>query len=608
MPTIAGYRPGLSQPCIVISWTTIFRPAPRFDIIDDWLVNRLSIPRSCIEALPIDAVDPDSHLIWLLAGRVMLLSQALQEAAGIAIFDAGVVRRVVEGPPESGRWIITAWAPQADHLPEAALKFPVTAAIRAIDVMVDTAGDSLQAAQLMTSFERDLIPNLSKLAAQGKSVVPLLKAAHRRKIPVRHLPGNCIQLGLGKHSVILDRSTCDKDSARGKKLSADKTASAALLRQAGLPGAIHIEVQDLAAAIRAAHQLGWPLVVKPANRERGEGVKVGITNDTALRDAYAETIKVSPRVLIERQVSGICHRVFIASGKMLYVVRRMPIGFYGDGCRSVREIVETTTHHNNALPAWLRTSDLPLDDEARETLSVQDLTDESVAPAGMFVALRAIESSRWGGVDENFTSTIHPENIAIAERAARVLGLSNAGVDIMSTDITRPWYETGSIINEVNFSPLLGGGPISLTKIDEFLDLQFPGKERIPILTYAGGDAALTAAMTHQRALVAKGIQCYVTNHSATYNPGGQPIRLAGNPGLFERALALTMNRDVEAIVAVVQTDEWLWRGLPVDRLDRVVWVDGEIVFTNSGGFSAVEKKKALRQLLDQMKMNESSI
>src|SRR5690606_24429942 len=97
------------------------------------------------------------------------------------------------------------------------------------------------------------------------------------------------------------------------------------------------------------------------------------------------------------------------------------------------------------------------------------LTLDSVPAAGAWAWLRRIESTEWGGVDEDFSTTLHPDNAAIAIRAAELFGLDIAGVDIISTDITRPWHENGAIINEVNSSPLLGASLSSLNSMPAVL-------------------------------------------------------------------------------------------------------------------------------------------
>jgi hypothetical protein len=60
-----------------------------------------------------------------------------------------------------------------------------------------------------------------------------------------------------------------------------------------------------------------------------------------------------------------------------------------------------------------------------------------------------------------------------------------------------------------------------------------------------------------------------VTTHAQTWDANGAALFLHA-PGLFGRALALSMDVRVEALLMVVQTTELLRTGLPVDRIDRI--------------------------------------
>ena len=58
-----------------------------------------------------------------------------------------------------------------------------------------------------------------------------------------------------------------------------------------------------------------------------------------------------------------------------------------------------------------------------------------------------------GGISIDRTFEAHPENVEIAEEAARMVGLDIAGIDFICPDITEPVRETGGAICEVNAAP-----------------------------------------------------------------------------------------------------------------------------------------------------------
>ena len=58
-----------------------------------------------------------------------------------------------------------------------------------------------------------------------------------------------------------------------------------------------------------------------------------------------------------------------------------------------------------------------------------------------------------GGISIDRTFEAHPDNVEIAEEAARVVGLDVAGIDFISPDIAEPVRDTGGAICEVNAGP-----------------------------------------------------------------------------------------------------------------------------------------------------------
>jgi hypothetical protein len=264
-------------------------------------------------------------------------------------------------------------------------------------------------------------------------------------------------------------------------------------------------------------------------------------------------------------------------GSLLYAVKRLPTGVYGDGARTVAALVEDECAAQRLKPAWQRSGMRPVDELARIALSAAGMTEQSVPTAGQFVPLRRIESTAWGGVDEEVTSFVHPENLRVALAATALFGLDVAGIDIISPDIARPWHSNGAIVNEVNYSPVLGGGDISRRHIPEYLDRLLDGDGRIPVEVFVGSDAAWQAALARREALRAKGRRAFLTNADLTLDGNGAELPMPIG-GLYRRARALVLSSEVEALVLAVQTDELLHTGLPLERVDRVTEVDRDVV------------------------------
>ena len=106
-----------------------------------------------------------------------------------------------------------------------------------------------------------------------------------------------------------------------------------------------------------------------------------------------------------------------------------------------------------------------------------------------------------GGISIDRTFEAHPENVEIAEEAARMVGLDIAGIDFICPDITEPVRETGGAICEVNAAPGFRmhthptiGDPQFIAK--PVVDMLFPpgAPSRIPIVAVTGTNGKTTTS------------------------------------------------------------------------------------------------------------------
>ncbi|WP_368415996.1 hypothetical protein [Falsiroseomonas sp.] len=512
---------------------------------------------------------------WL--SRIMLLAREILQVAAIPAFDTMEVVSCQPQPDKPGSWRAVIAVPATDHVPIRVYEIAFGAAFRIAAWMMATEPTDESRENLFAALRQDAIEPIRKLAPSGKSTMHLLRAAHASGIPFRSLGGGVHQLGWGARRRLVDRSATDRDSAVGARLSQSKALSVRALHLAGLPAPVHEVVTSLDAARSVAERLGWPIVVKPVDLDRGEGVSVDV-DAARLEPAFEAALRLSPakHVIVERQVDGVCHRLFLASGRLLYAVKRLPIGVMGDGIRSVEALVAAELAEQARRPPWRRSALRPIDDLARAALAAAGLEAASVPGPGRFVPLRRIESTAWGGVDEDVSEIVHPENLRVAIAAAELIGLDIAGIDIISPDISEPWHRNSAVISEVNFAPLLGEGEISQRHLGAFLSRLLGGDGRIPVEVFAGGEAAWRAALDRRGALGGDGAGVFVTSAARTLDGEGQDVPMPF-ASLHRRARALLLSAKVRALLLVVQDAEWLATGLPVDRIDSFVAVDAEL-------------------------------
>lgn len=583
--------------------------SPRADLVKPWrsLLTDSIEERVSNMLKPRPQPDGDPVRAWL--DEALLLAYAFLHEARVPVFDPILALQVQRIPATSDRqsdnWRAKLELPVLDHLPTskpepvfaAALKAAINVATWTQQLAEGSSQDANARELFFSKIQNDILSRVYPMApAVGKSTLNVMAACHSLGVPWSDLGDGIYQLGWGSRSRRIERSTTDGDSAMGMKVARDKARTARWLRAAGLPAAEHQLVRTVVQAQAASLGLGWPVVIKPADAERGEGVSVDVQKN-GLDSAFAFALEHSPRkqVLVERQVNGVCHRLFIAKDRLLYAVRRLPIGVYGNGFDSVEKLVQSACNSELKQAPWRRSPIQLIDDIAITELNRQGVQPASVPAAGRFVALRRIESAAWGGVDEDVTGLIHPENLRVALEATRLCGLEVAGIDFISPDISQPWHTNGAVINEVNYAPLLGEAAISRKHVPEFIERLLGGDGRIVVEVFVGDEAAVKAARDKASQLSQQGIAVVVTSHDRTFWGNGQELVLSVS-GLYARTRSLILSQAVEALILVVQDDELSYDGLPLEGVDSVVIIN-QMLSSRQMQDQSVRKNDLLQRL-----------
>ena len=539
--------------------------------LNNWLTESLGIDSSSLSQQEWLAEQ------WLWC--ILLLARQLMQDARLPIFDFPLILALTQNEQASNQWQAKVALARIDMIPPSAYIFALNQSARLCEW---AGGNPLNAPNLKLFYdeiEKQIIGPLAKILPPGQSTMHVLQSAYEKGFPFRHLGAGVFQIGWGKNAWRIDRSTTEKDSAIGARLSQNKVVTANLLRAAGFPAPEHGVVRRAEDALRTAQHIGWPVVVKPADMERGEGVTVDVIDEHSLKQAYTKAAQrsISKEVIIERQVPGVCHRLFIANGTLLYAVKRLPISIIGNGMHTIAELIANECAKQARLPPWKRSEIKPLDDLAHDAIVASGFVISSIPADGVLVPLRKIELTEWGGVDEEVTDRLHPENLRVAIEAARLFGLSVAGIDMISPDISKPWYENGAILNEINFAPVLGEADISSCYVPIYIDRFIQENCTIPVAVFIGGDAAWFAATEQWKQHVSNGVGAYLTNAVRTLTPSGNAWIMPFS-NAYERIRALILSAKVDYIFLVVQTDEFLYSDLPLEKVDSVTLIDTQLV------------------------------
>lgn len=194
-------------------------------------------------------------------------------------------------------------------------------------------------------------------------------------------------------------------------------------------------------------------VVKPAaGTGAGQGITTGIQKRGQLSAAAALAARFCSDLVIEREVPGDNFRLLFLDGKLLEAVRRDPPRITGDGHSAIRQLIQR--ENQNRVADWkVAQTLLQIDRDMKQTLDRQGLGLRNVPSAGEQVRVKTVINENSAAENQLVTEQVHPDVREKAARAAHILGVRLAGVDLICSDIGRPLRESGGVILEVNTTP-----------------------------------------------------------------------------------------------------------------------------------------------------------
>jgi len=467
-------------------------------------------------------------------------------------------------------------------------------AIDAPPADLDAAIDQIRAAQRRAAF--------------GPSTAGIVAAARRRGIPVERLNGqSLVQLGWGRNQRRVRATVTDRTGLIAAESAGDKAEAKALLQGVGIPVARGVTVRTADQAVSAAKGLKPPLVVKPLDGNHGRGVTTGLRSSDDIRAAFTLAAAHSRRVIVEEQLPGKDHRVLVVDGQVVAVAERVPPMVFGDGVRTITELVaEVNADPRRGLGHEAVMTRIRLDDAAaQDILQRQDLTIDSVPAKGRKVLLRTTANLSAGGTAIDRTDEIHPDNAAIARRAALAIGLDVAGIDLLAPDITRSVRETGGGIVEVNAAPGLRmhlepseGEPRDVA--EPIVSMLYPrgSRARIPVLAVTGTNGKSTVGRMLAHIFKAEGKTVGLTNTSGVYI-GDEQVSHADASGPKSARMVL---RDPTVDVAVLECARGgiLREGLAFDRCDVGAVLNVQADHLGLKGINTLEDLAAVKSVVTE--------
>jgi len=338
----------------------------------------------------------------------------------------------------------------------------------------------------------------------GPSTGSIVEEAASRGIPwIRLNKYSLCQLGYGANQKRIQATVTSETSSIGVEIACDKEDTKFLLEQAEVEVPRGDIIRRESSLEEACNYVGYPLVVKPVGGNHGRGITVNIKKYEDALVAFRAAKEVSNVVIIEKFITGEDYRILVINYKLVAAAKRTPAHVIGDGKSTVKQLVDKVNEdprrgygHENVL------TQITINDLTRTIIAAKGYTEDSVIPLGERLILKDTANLSTGGTAEDVTDIMHPENVEMAERIARIIDLDICGIDVMTTDISQPLSETGGAVLEVNAGPgfrmhLAPTSGLPRNVAAPVVDKLFPkmgDTGRIPIIAITGTNGKTTTS------------------------------------------------------------------------------------------------------------------
>ncbi len=379
--------------------------------------------------------------------------------------------------------------------------YAAEASVRMADALVNGSAYDVSAdIQKMREIREDV--------RLGPSTGSLVDEAVSRDIPwIRLGTNSLVQLGYGVNQVRFQATITQNTSNIAVDIACNKEDTKRLLDMAAIPvakGDICMDEEELRKTIE---RIGYPIVIKPLDGNHGKGASINVNQWEVAVEGLYHAKKYSRRVIVEKFITGYDFRILVINNQVVAAAQRVPAHVRGDGIHTVEKLIEIENQdprrgygHENVL------TEISVDRDTLDLLEKKKYTLQSVPARNEIVYLKSTANLSTGGTSIDVTDLMHPDNVFVAERIARVIGLDVCGIDIMAPNLTQPLKESGGVVLEVNAAPgfrmhLAPAEGLPRNVAAPVIDMLYPpGKpSRIPIIAITGtnGKTTTTRLLAH---------------------------------------------------------------------------------------------------------------
>lgn len=342
----------------------------------------------------------------------------------------------------------------------------------------------------------------------GPSTGSIVEEAVSRGIPwIRLNKYSLCQLGYGANQKRIQATVTSETSSIGVELACDKEDTKYLLEQAGVEVPWGDIIRRENSLEETCNYVGYPLVIKPVRGNHGRGITVNIMSYEEALVGFHLAKEISRAIIIEKYIVGDDYRLLVINNLLVAAAVRTPAHIVGDGKLNIQELVDQVNKdprrgygHEKEL------TKITINDLTKSIIKAKGYTLDTVIEKDERLILKDTANLSTGGTAKDVTDIVHPANVSMAERISKIIDLDICGIDIMTTDITKPLSETGGAVLEVNAGPGFRMHLAPTTGLPRnvavpVIDKLFPkgNTGRIPIISITGtnGKTTTTRLLAH---------------------------------------------------------------------------------------------------------------
>ncbi|MET0636191.1 MAG: cyanophycin synthetase [Chitinophagaceae bacterium] len=482
------------------------------------------------------------------------------------------------------------------------------------DAGVYAARASVRIAEaLIAGTPYDLQPDIQEMreiredTRLGPSTGCIVEEAARRNIPyIRLNKQSLVQLGYGIHQKRIRATIASTTGNIAVDIACDKEETKNLLTAAEIPVPKGMVIRNEEGLKEAVERFGYPLVIKPIDGNHGKGNTTNITTWDQSLKAFEAAQHYGRSTIVEKYITGVDFRVLVINYKFICAALRTPASVTGDGEHTIQWLIEEVNKderrgfgHEKVL------TQIKIDGFTEKILDEKGYNLETIPAKGEVVAVKPTANLSTGGTSTDVTDEVHPANIFMCERIARIIGLDICGIDIMAADLRTPVSENGGAVLEVNAAPgfrmhIEPSEGLPRNAAEPVVDMLFPkgSTGRIPIIAITGTNGKTTTTRLTAHIVKNSGKKVGYTTSDGVYIQN-QMMMKGDCTGPVSSAFVLK-DPTVEFAVLECARGGILKSGLSFQHCDVAIVTNVAADHMGLGGINTVEQMAKVKAVLPE--------